>query len=301
MEKFSVGNTPLVELKNIESKLALKSKIFAKLESFNPSGSVKDRIALGMIVDAENENKLSKGSTIIEPTSGNTGIGLANFGVKKGYRVILTMPESMSQERREMLKKYGAELVLTPAAEGMKGAIKKAQELNKEIPNSIILDQFNNPSNPKTHFLTTGPEIFEQLPEVDYLVSGVGTGGTISGAAKYLKSKKNIKAVAVEPLSSAVLSTGVPGKHKIQGIGAGFKPNTLDLSVVDEIVPVSDDDAFTYGRMINEVEKISAGISSGAALAAAIKLAKRESGKNIVVIFPDGIDRYYSTALVKHE
>ncbi len=296
-----VGNTPLLELTNLEEKMALKAKIFAKVEYFNPAGSVKDRIALAMIVDAEEKGLLKKDSVIIEPTSGNTGIGLASIAAMKGYRVILTMPESMSIERRKLLKAYGAEIVLTEASKGMKGAIEKANELAKENPNSVILGQFDNPANPRAHYQTTGPEIYKDLNgKIDYFVAGVGTGGTITGTGKYLKEQNpNVKVIAVEPLSSPVLSKGESGPHKIQGIGAGFVPNTLDTKIYDEVVTISNEDAFEYGRMMGKVEGILIGISSGAALKAAIDLAKKEENKNknIVVLLPDTGDRYLSTAL----
>lgn len=299
---MKIGNTPLKELKEIEKHFSLKAKLFAKYEKYNPAGSVKDRIALAMIEDAEKSGALKKGSVIIEPTSGNTGIGLAYVGKEKGYRVILTMPESMSIERRNILKSYGAELVLTEAAKGMKGAITKAKELNEEIKDSIILGQFDNPANPLAHYLTTGPEIYRQTDgKIDAFVAGVGTGGTVSGVGKYLKEQnKNIHIVAVEPLSSPMISKGEAGPHQIQGIGAGFIPNTLDRSVIDEVITVSNDDAFETGKLHNELEKDGVGISSGAALNAAIRLGQREeySGKVIVVLFPDGIDRYLSTRLV---
>lgn len=296
-----VGNTPLLELTKIEKEFGLKAKLFAKVEYFNPAGSVKDRIALAMINDAEEKGLLKEGSVIIEPTSGNTGIGLASIGAMKGYRVILTMPESMSIERRKLLKAYGAEIVLTEAAKGMKGAIAKAKELKNEIPNAIILGQFVNPANPKVHFETTGPEIYKDLDgKVDAFVAGVGTGGTITGTGKFLKSKnKAIKVIAVEPENSPVLSQGKAGPHMIQGIGAGFVPDTLDTSVYDEVIPVSNDDAFAYGKLVGKKEGILVGISSGAALKAAIDVAKRQEfeGKNIVVLFPDSGDRYLSTKL----
>lgn len=296
-----VGNTPLLELTKIEEKLQLLGKIYAKVEYFNPAGSVKDRIALAMINDAEERNILKKGSVIIEPTSGNTGIGLASIGVMKGYKVILTMPESMSIERRKLLKAYGAEIVLTPASEGMKGAIAKAEQLNKEIENSVILGQFVNPSNPRIHFETTGPEIYRDLEgKVDVLVAGVGTGGTLSGAGLYLKQHNpKIGVVAVEPESSPVLSEGRAGPHKIQGIGAGFVPDTLDTTIYNHIIKISNDDAFTYGKLIGKTEGILVGISAGAALKAAVELAKQEQyrDKNIVVILPDSGDRYLSTPL----
>ncbi|MDY6368181.1 MAG: cysteine synthase A [Clostridia bacterium] len=296
-----VGKTPLLELTGIEKKYGLKAKILAKLEYFNPAGSVKDRIAKAMIEDAEKSGKLKKDSVIIEPTSGNTGIGLASVAAAKGYRIIIVMPETMSVERRQLMKAYGAELVLSEGSKGMKGAIAKADELAREIPNSFIPGQFVNPANPKIHFETTGPEIFEDTDgNVDYFVSGVGTGGTLTGTGKFLKSKiKNVKVVAVEPKTSAVLSTGVAGSHKIQGIGAGFVPETLDTSVYDEIIPVDNDDAFVWGKEVGRTEGVLVGISSGAALYAAVQLAKRpeNEGKNIVVIFPDTGDRYLSTPL----
>lgn len=296
-----VGGTPLLELTHIEKELKLKAKLFAKVEYFNPAGSVKDRIALSMINDAEAKGVLKEGTVIIEPTSGNTGIGLASIATMKGYRVVLTMPESMSIERRKLLKAYGAELVLTEASKGMKGAIARAEELNKEIPNSIILGQFVNPANPKIHYETTGPEIFKDLEgKVDAFVAGVGTGGTITGVGKYLKeNKKDVKVVAVEPAASPVLSEGKAGPHMIQGIGAGFVPDTLDTSIYDEVIKIENDDAFTYGRLIGKKEGILVGISSGAALYAAIQVASRDdfAGKNVVVLLPDSGDRYLSTKL----
>ena len=296
-----VGNTPLMELTKVEEKYALKGKIFAKIEYFNPAGSVKDRIAMQMILDAEEEGKLKKGATIIEPTSGNTGIGLSAIGVARGYKVIIVMPESMSLERRKLVQAYGADLVLTEAAKGMKGAIAKANELLEEIEGSVILGQFDNPSNPKVHYLTTGPEIYKDLNgKVDALVAGVGTGGTISGAGKYLKEQnKNTKIFAVEPLASAVLSGEKPGPHMIQGIGPGFVPNTLDTNIYDEIIKVSNEDALAFGKMISRTEGILVGISSGAALFAAVELAKKEeyANKNIVVVLPDNGDRYLTTKL----
>ena len=296
-----VGKTPLVELKRIEEKEGLQAKLIAKVESFNPAGSVKDRIAKAMIEDAEAKGLLKEGSVIIEPTSGNTGIGLAAAATVKGYRMILTMPETMSVERRNIVKAYGAEVVLTDGTKGMKGAIEKADELAKEIPNSFIAGQFVNPANPATHKKTTGPEIWEDTDgEVDIFVAGVGTGGTITGTCEYLKEKKpEVKIVAVEPASSPVLSDGVSGPHKIQGIGAGFVPDTLNTSIYDEIIKVENEDAFETGRYLAAEEAILAGISSGAALYAAIQLAKREEnkGKTIVVLLPDNGDRYYSTAL----
>ena len=296
-----VGNTPLMELAKVEEKYALKGKIFAKIEYFNPAGSVKDRIAMQMILDAEEEGKLKKGATIIEPTSGNTGIGLSAIGVARGYKVIIVMPESMSLERRKLVQAYGADLVLTEAAKGMKGAIAKANELLEEIEGSVILGQFDNPSNPKVHYLTTGPEIYKDLNgKVDVLVAGVGTGGTISGVGKFLKEQnKNTKVFAVEPLASAVLSGEKPGPHMIQGIGPGFVPNTLDTNIYDEIIKVSNEDALAFGKMISRTEGILVGISSGAALFAAVELAKKEeyANKNIVVVLPDNGDRYLTTKL----
>ena len=296
-----VGKTPLVELKRIEEKEGLQAKLIAKVESFNPAGSVKDRIAKAMIEDAEAKGLLKEGSVIIEPTSGNTGIGLAAAATVKGYRMILTMPETMSVERRNIVKAYGAEVVLTDGTKGMKGAIEKADELAKEIPNSFIAGQFMNPANPETHKKTTGPEIWEDTDgAVDIFVAGVGTGGTITGTGEYLKEKKpEVKVVAVEPASSPVLSEGVSGPHKIQGIGAGFVPETLNTGIYDEIIKVENEDAFETGRYLAAEEAILAGISSGAALYAAIQLAKREEnkGKTIVVLLPDNGDRYYSTAL----
>ena len=296
-----IGKTPLLELTHIEKKYGLKAKIFAKLEYFNPAGSVKDRIAKAMIDDAEEKGLLKEGSVIIEPTSGNTGIGLASVAAARGYRIIIVMPETMSVERRQIMKAYGAELVLTDGAKGMKGAIEKADELAKEIPNSFVPGQFVNEANPKAHFATTGPEIFEDTDgKVDFFVAGVGTGGTITGTGKYLKSKlPNVKVVAVEPKSSAVLSTGATGPHKIQGIGAGFVPKVLDTAVYDEIIPVENDGAFAMGKEVGRNEGVLVGISSGAALWAAVELAKRpeNEGKNIVVLFPDTGDRYLSTPL----
>ena len=296
-----VGNTPLMELTKIEEKYALKGKIFAKIEYFNPAGSIKDRIAKQMILDAEEEGKLKKGATITEPTSGNTGIGLSAIGMARGYKVIIVMPESMSLERRKLVQAYGAELVLTEAAKGMKGAITKANELLEEIEGSVILDQFDNPSNPKAHYLTTGPEIYKDLNgKVDVFVAGVGTGGTISGVGKYLKEQnKNTKVFAVEPLASAVLSGEKPGPHMIQGIGAGFIPNTLDTNIYDEIIKVANEDAIVFGKIISRTQGLLVGISSGAALFAAVELAKKEEfkGKNIVVVLPDNGDRYLTTKL----
>ena len=296
-----IGKTPLMELKRIEEKFGLKAKIFAKLEYFNPAGSVKDRIAKAMIEDAEKNGALKKGAVIIEPTSGNTGIGIAAVGTAKGYKVIIVMPETMSIERRKLIKAYGAEIVLTEGAKGMKGAIEKANELAKENKGAIVLGQFVNPANPKAHYETTGPEIFEDTNgAVDFFVAGVGTGGTISGVGKYLKEKiGGVKVVAVEPESSPVLSKGVAGAHKIQGIGAGFVPDTLDTGVYDEIITVSNEAAFETGRLIGTTEGVLVGISSGAALNAAIEVANRaeNAGKNIVVLFPDSGDRYLSTPL----
>ena len=296
-----IGSTPLLELTHIEKKLGLKAKVLAKLEYFNPAGSVKDRIAKAMIDDAEAKGLLNADSVIIEPTSGNTGIGLASVAAARGYRIIIVMPETMSVERRQLMKAYGAELVLTEGAKGMKGAIAKADELAKEIPNSFIPGQFVNAANPKAHFETTGPEIFADTDgEVDIFVAGVGTGGTVTGVGQFLKSKKpEVKVVAVEPKSSAVLSTGVAGSHKIQGIGAGFVPDVLDTKVYDEIIPVGNDDAFATGKEIGKSEGVLVGISSGAAVWAAIELAKRpeNEGKTIVVLLPDTGDRYLSTPL----
>jgi cysteine synthase A len=296
-----IGKTPLLELTHIEKKFGLNAKIIAKLEYFNPAGSVKDRIAKAMIDEAEKAGLLKEGSVIIEPTSGNTGIGLASVGAARGYRVILTMPETMSVERRQLIKAYGAEIVLTEGAKGMKGAIAKANELAEEIPNSFIPGQFVNPANPAAHREHTGPEIWEDTDgKVDFFVAGVGTGGTITGVGEYLKSKNpNVKVIAVEPATSAVLSTGVAGPHKIQGIGAGFVPDVLNTKVYDEIIPVSNEDAFATGKVIGKNEGILVGISSGAAAFAAIELAKRpeNEGKTIVVLFPDTGDRYLSTPL----
>lgn len=296
-----IGKTPLLELTHIEKKYDLKAKILAKLEYFNPAGSVKDRIAKAMIDDAEASGKLKPDSVIIEPTSGNTGIGLASVAAARGYRIIIVMPETMSVERRQLMKAYGAELVLTEGAKGMKGAIAKAEELAKEIPNSFIPGQFVNPANPKAHFNTTGPEIYEDTDgNIDIFVAGVGTGGTVTGVGEYLKSKKaDVNIVAVEPASSAVLSTGVAGAHKIQGIGAGFVPDVLNTEIYDEIIPVTNEDAFETGKLIGKSEGVLVGISSGAALYAAIELAKRpeNNGKTIVVLLPDTGDRYLSTPL----
>lgn len=296
-----IGKTPLLELTHIEKKYGLKAKILAKLEYFNPAGSVKDRIAKAMIDKAEEEGKLKDGSVIIEPTSGNTGIGLASVAAARGYRIIITMPETMSVERRQLIKAYGAEIVLTDGSKGMKGAIAKAEELAKEIPNSFIPGQFVNIANPTAHKNTTGPEIFSDTDgEVDIFVAGVGTGGTVTGVGEYLKSQNpEIKVVAVEPASSAVLSTGVAGAHKIQGIGAGFVPDVLNTEIYDEIITVTNEDAFSTGREIGKSEGVLVGISAGAATFAAIELAKRpeNEGKTIVVLLPDTGDRYLSTPL----
>ena len=296
-----IGKTPLLELTHIEKKLGLKAKVLAKLEYLNPAGSVKDRVAKTMIDDAEEKGLLKEGSVIIEPTSGNTGIGLASVAAARGYRIIIVMPDTMSVERRQLMKAFGAELVLTEGAKGMKGAIAKADELAKEIPNSFVPGQFVNPANPKAHYLTTGPEIVADTDgAVDYFVAGVGTGGTITGVGKYLKEKvPGVKVVAVEPATSAVLSTGVAGAHKIQGIGAGFVSDVLDTKVYDEIIPVANEDAFAVGKLIGKTEGVLVGISSGAAVWAAIELAKRSEneGKNIVVLLPDTGDRYLSTPL----
>ena len=296
-----IGHTPLLELTHIEKAHGLKAKILAKLEYFNPAGSVKDRIAKAMVDDAEAKGLLKPGSVIIEPTSGNTGIGLASVAAARGYRIIIVMPETMSVERRQLMKAYGAELVLTEGAKGMKGAIAKADELAKEIPGSFVAGQFVNPANPKAHYETTGPEIWADTDgQVDIFVAGVGTGGTITGVGQYLKAQKpDVKVVAVEPKTSAVLSTGVAGSHKIQGIGAGFVPDVLDTHIYDEIIPVDNDDAFAVGKEVGKREGVLVGISSGAALWAAIELAKRpeNAGKNIVVLLPDTGDRYLSTPL----
>ena len=296
-----VGKTPIVELTHVEKAFDLKARLLAKVEYFNPAGSVKDRIAKAMIDDAEASGKLKAGSVIIEPTSGNTGIGLCSVAAARGYRIIIVMPETMSIERRKLMLGYGAELVLTEGAKGMKGAITKANELAAEIPNSFIPGQFVNPANPTAHYEHTGPEIYEDTDgKVDVFVAGVGTGGTITGVGKYLKEKNpNVKVVAVEPLTSAVLSTGVAGAHKIQGIGAGFVPDVLDTKVYDEIITVSNEDAFETGKLVGKKEGFLVGISSGAAVWAAIRLAKREefAGKNIVVLLPDTGDRYLSTPL----
>ena len=296
-----IGKTPLLELTHIEKKFGLKARILAKLEYFNPAGSVKDRVARAMIDDAEAKGILKPGSVIIEPTSGNTGIGLASVAAARGYRIIIVMPETMSVERRQIMKAYGAELVLTEGAKGMKGAIAKADELAREIPDSFVPGQFVNPANPKAHFETTGPEIWDDTDgQVDWFVAGVGTGGTVTGVGQYLKSRNPaVRVAAVEPKSSAVLSTGVAGSHKIQGIGAGFVPDVLDTRVYDEIIPVENDDAFRLGKEMGRSEGVLVGISSGAALWAAIELAKRpeNEGKSIVVLLPDTGDRYLSTPL----
>lgn len=296
-----IGNTPLVELTHIEKELGLKAKLIAKLELFNPAGSVKDRVALAMINDAEKRGVLNKDSVIIEPTSGNTGIGLASVAAARGYKLIIVMPDSMSVERRQIMKAYGAQLVLSPGAKGMPGAIELANQLAASTPNSFIAGQFVNPANVMAHYTTTGPEIYSATDgKVDIFVAGVGTGGTITGTGKYLKEQNSkIKVVAVEPATSPVLSKGVKGPHGIQGIGAGFVPDILDTGIYDEIIPVKDEDAFTYGRLMGKKEGVLVGISSGAALAAAVELAKREenAGKQIVVLMPDTGDRYLSTKL----
>ncbi len=296
-----VGHTPLLEISNFKNEEHLEANLFAKLEYFNPAGSIKDRIALNMILNAEKEGKLKEGSTIIEPTSGNTGIGLASIGRSKGYRVIIVMPETMSVERRRLIAAYGAELVLTEGSKGMKGAIAKANELKESIPNSFIAGQFENPVNPETHYKTTGPEIYEDLNgKVDILIAGIGTGGTISGIGKYLKEKnKDVKVIGIEPATSPVISKGIAGAHKIQGIGAGFIPENLDTSIYDEIITIENEDAFAYGKKFARAEGILVGISSGAALKGASIVASREEnkGKNIVIILPDTGDRYLSTPL----
>ncbi len=296
-----IGRTPLLELTHIEAEFGLKAKILAKLEYFNPAGSVKDRVAKAILDDAEQSGRLKKGGTIIEPTSGNTGIGLASVAAARGYKLIIVMPETMSIERRQLIKAYGAELVLSDGTKGMKGAIAKAEELAQQIEGSIVAGQFVNPANPKAHRETTGPEIYEDTDgNVDIFVAGVGTGGTVTGVGEYLKSKKpDVKVVAVEPQTSAVLSTGVAGPHKIQGIGAGFVPQVLNTKIYDEIIPVSNEDAFAYGKLVGKKEGVLVGISSGAALSAAVELAKREenAGKTIVVLLPDTGDRYLSTPL----
>lgn len=296
-----IGHTPLLELSHIEKEFGLKAKIFAKLEYFNPAGSVKDRVAKAMLDEAEKSGKIKAGSTIIEPTSGNTGIGLASVGVARGYKVIIVMPETMSVERRQIIKAYGAEIVLTDGSKGMKGAIAKAEEIHAATPGSFIPGQFVNPANPKAHYDSTGPEIWEDTDgKVDWFVAGVGTGGTVTGVGKFLKEKKSgVKIAAVEPASSPVLSTGVAGPHKIQGIGAGFVPDVLDKNVYDEVVRVANEDAFAYGKLVGRKEGVLVGISSGAALWAAVEIAKRpeNDGKQIVVLFPDTGDRYLSTPL----
>ncbi len=296
-----IGGTPLLELTHIEKQLGLKAKILAKLEYLNPAGSVKDRIAKAMIEDAENSGKLKADSVIIEPTSGNTGIGLASVAAARGYRIIIVMPETMSVERRQLMKAYGAELVLTDGTKGMKGAIAEAERLEKETPGGVILGQFTNPANPQAHINTTGPEIYNDTDgKVDIFVAGVGTGGTVTGVGKYLKSKNaDIKIVAVEPASSPVLSKGTAGAHKIQGIGAGFVPEVLDTNIYDEVIAVENDDAFEYGKLVGKKEGVLVGISSGAAVFAAVELANREenAGKTIVALLPDTGDRYLSTPL----
>lgn len=296
-----IGHTPLLELSHIEKEFGLKAKIFAKLEYFNPAGSVKDRVAKAMLDEAEKSGKIKAGATIIEPTSGNTGIGLASVGVARGYKVIIVMPETMSVERRQIIKAYGAEIVLTDGSKGMKGAIAKAEEIHAATPGSFIPGQFVNPANPKAHYDSTGPEVWEDTDgKVDWFVAGVGTGGTVTGVGKFLKEKKSgVKIAAVEPASSPVLSTGVAGPHKIQGIGAGFVPDVLDKNVYDEVVRVANEDAFAYGKLVGRKEGVLVGISSGAALWAAVEIAKRpeNDGKQIVVLFPDTGDRYLSTPL----
>ncbi len=300
-----IGGTPLLELSNLEKEFGLKARVLAKLEYFNPAGSVKDRVAKMMLDDAQKMGVLKKDSVIIEPTSGNTGIGLASVAAARGYRIIIVMPDTMSVERRQLMKAYGAELVLSEGAKGMKGAIAKAEELAKEIPNSFIPGQFVNPSNPKAHYESTGPEIWEDTDgKVDYFVAGVGTGGTVTGTGKYLKEKNPaVKVVAVEPATSAVLSTGVAGKHSIQGIGAGFVPEILDTKIYDEIITVANEDAFAFGKKIGRTEGVLVGISSGAAVWAAVELAKRpeNEGKTIVVLLPDTGDRYLSTPMFQDE
>ena len=299
-----IGNTPLLELTHLEKRFGCKGRLFAKIESLNPSGSVKDRAAKWMIEDAETKGLLKQGSTIIEPTSGNTGIGIASIAAAKGYRCLIVMPESMSIERRRMIAAYGAEIVLTPKEKGMVGSVEEAKRLQGEIPNAIILGQFDNPANARAHFESTGPEIEKALDgKIDVFVAGFGTGGTITGVGSYLKTKHQVRVIGVEPASSPLLSSGKAGPHKIQGIGANFVPSVLDQSVIDEIVPVQDEDAFTYARLVGKEEGILVGISSGAALKAAVDVAKEADsvGKNIVVIFPDGGDRYFSTPLFEEE
>ena len=296
-----IGKTPMLELKNIERKYELKAKIFAKLENLNPAGSLKDRVAKAMIDDAEKEGRIGPGSVIIEPTSGNTGIGIAAVGACRGYRVIIVMPDSMSVERINLIKAYGAEIVLTPGAQGMKGAVEKAEELHKENPGSIIAGQFENPSNPKAHYLTTGPEIYDDLDgKVDVFISGIGTGGTITGTGKYLKEKNpDVQIIAIEPETSQLLLKGKAGPHKIQGIGANFIPKVLDTKIYDKIIPVSNEDSFAFGKELGKTEGVLAGISSGAVLWAAVELAKKEeyAGRNIVIILCDTGDRYLSTPM----
>lgn len=300
-----IGHTPLLELSHIEKELGLEAKVLAKLEYFNPAGSVKDRVAKAILDDAEQKGILNKDTTIIEPTSGNTGIGLASVAAARGYKIIIVMPETMSVERRQIMKAYGAELVLSEGAKGMKGAIAKAEEIQKSTPNSFIAGQFVNPANPKIHFETTGPEIWEDTDgKVDWFVAGVGTGGTVTGVGKFLKSKNpNVKVAAIEPKDSPVLSKGTPGAHKIQGIGAGFVPDVLDTKIYDEVITVSNEDSFEYGKLVGKKEGVLVGISSGAALWAAIQIAKRpeSKGKTIVVLLPDTGDRYLSTALFQGE
>lgn len=296
-----IGHTPLLELKNLEKKFNLEAKLIAKLEYFNPAGSVKDRVAKSMLDEAERSGKITAGATIIEPTSGNTGIGLASVGAARGYKVIIVMPDTMSIERRQLIKAYGAEIVLSEGAKGMQGAVDKAEEIAKNTPNSFVAGQFINPANPKAHYESTGPEIWEDTDgNVDYFVSGIGTGGTITGTGKYLKEKKSdVKLIAVEPATSPLLSAGKAGPHKIQGIGANFVPEVLDTKIYDEIIPVQNEDAFALGKLLGQTEGVLVGISSGAALWAAIEVAKRPEakGKNIVVLLPDTGDRYLSTPL----
>ena len=296
-----IGNTPLVELKNIEEYFKLKSRIFAKVEKFNLTGSVKDRVALRMIEELENDVKINKDTLIIEPTSGNTGIGLAAIGKLKGYKVTIIMPDSMSIERMKIIKGYGAELILTPGSLGMKGAIEKANELHKNNPNSIIAGQFTNMANVRAHYYTTAREIYQDLPSVDVIVAGIGTGGTITGITKYLKEQKEILSVGVEPLSSPIITKGISGPHKIQGIGAGFIPDILDLKIIDRIITCSNEDAVKYSRMLFNLESLFVGISSGASLYAGLTIAQEMEGKDIVVILPDGGEKYLSTALMVDE